>query len=310
MKINKITKQNNQFDTYSGKRCSFILPIKNSAKYLDSTFRHCRELVKPDDELIVIDGGSKDGSFQIIKKYRDLISHYISEPDIFVTQAFNKGILLAQGKYIKNLADDDIIHPEAMEQVIRILDINPKIDVLVCGGTKQYGRNISTVWLPANIGYGQDLRNPLIYGACGAGFVMRRRVFSLGLIPLGKTGDIEFILSCIKNKATVKFCRINLFHHVISNKSTIILHKNVWEKDLKKTVKTYFPRKFYYSYLIKKIMNTHPLNLEGLYKKIPFSRLMLFPLSYVFQKVLKIIFKKPQKNNQLREKYIWDNGFS
>lgn len=49
-------------------------------------------------EYIVVDGGSKDGSFEVIKKYANKISHWVSEPDDGIYNAMNKGVRMAHGE--------------------------------------------------------------------------------------------------------------------------------------------------------------------------------------------------------------------
>lgn len=86
---------------------SVLTVCYNSAK----TIEHCIESVcsqsYPDIEHIIIDGGSTDGTLEIIDKYRDKISQLISEPDNGIYDAMNKGIRLATGDIIGILNSDD-----------------------------------------------------------------------------------------------------------------------------------------------------------------------------------------------------------
>jgi len=126
------------FDKFSSKRISFILPTKNRAQSLKKALERLKKLKHENDEVIVVDGGSNDSTIQIIKKNKRIVDKYISESDINPTHAVNKGILLASGIYIKNLSDDDIYFPKAMEQAIGVMEANPDIDILECGGIVYY----------------------------------------------------------------------------------------------------------------------------------------------------------------------------
>lgn len=64
----------------------------------------------PDIEYIIVDGASKDGSLEIIKKYEDKISKIISEPDHGMYEAINKGIRVAMGDIIGLLHSDDFLY--------------------------------------------------------------------------------------------------------------------------------------------------------------------------------------------------------
>ena len=63
-------------------------------------------------EYIIIDGNSTDGTQQIIEKYRDRLSHYISEPDKGMYDAINKGLQLATGDVIGLMHSDDEFYDE------------------------------------------------------------------------------------------------------------------------------------------------------------------------------------------------------
>src|SRR5437016_1946889 len=89
---------------------SIIIPTLNRAKYIErcllSVFNEI-ETDYPNTEVIVIDGGSKDGTVDILKKHSHKITYWISEPDSGVSEAINKGITKAQGEVIRLLGDDD-----------------------------------------------------------------------------------------------------------------------------------------------------------------------------------------------------------
>ena len=208
--------QHTPFDAYASKRVSFILTTKNRAERLDRVLTLAQEYVKPEDELIIVDGLSTDHTVEVINRHSDIVDILISEPDLNASHALNKGILLSRGKYIRPICDDDVLHPEAMEQAIRVLEEHPEVDLLVCGGTRQKEECIYPFYLPPGTDYGRSVEDLFRYGVCGAGFIIRRSAISLiGLIPMGVATDGAFVAQSISRGGNVKFCRINLFHHPI-----------------------------------------------------------------------------------------------
>lgn len=81
-------------------------------------------------EFIIIDGGSKDGTVDIIKKYQQYIDYWISEPDKGIYNAMNKGIEKATGDYIYFLGADDDLNNGALDKVVQYLDGETDI---ICG---------------------------------------------------------------------------------------------------------------------------------------------------------------------------------
>lgn len=79
-------------------RISIVTPSFNTARYLEETIRSVLLQGYPDLEYIVIDGCSTDGSIEIIKKYEQWITHWISESDEGYADAVNKGFSLATGE--------------------------------------------------------------------------------------------------------------------------------------------------------------------------------------------------------------------
>lgn len=86
---------------------SIITPSFNHGQFLEQTIRSVVEQDYPNIEYIIIDGGSTDGSTDIIKRYEDHIAYWTSEPDRGISDAFNKGIKASSGDYIQFLNSDD-----------------------------------------------------------------------------------------------------------------------------------------------------------------------------------------------------------
>lgn len=98
-------------------KISIITVTYNSAATLEETIQSVTNQSYPDIEYIVIDGQSTDGTLEIIEKYKNKISKVISEKDLGLYDALNKGISLATGEVIGLLHSDDFyIHPLVIEK--------------------------------------------------------------------------------------------------------------------------------------------------------------------------------------------------
>lgn len=81
-----------------------------------------------DFEYIIIDGGSTDGSVDIIKQYADRIDYWVSEPDKGIFNAMNKGIFKASGEYLNFMNSGDTLYDEYT--ISRFLNITSNEDVI------------------------------------------------------------------------------------------------------------------------------------------------------------------------------------
>ncbi len=97
---------------------SVIIPSFNQGRFIEETIRSILLQGYPRIEIIIIDGGSKDETVDIIKKYERWISYWVSEPDKGQSDALNKGISRATGEYIGWQNSDDIYLPNAFSTLI------------------------------------------------------------------------------------------------------------------------------------------------------------------------------------------------
>ncbi|MEL7633367.1 glycosyltransferase family 2 protein [Sporomusa sphaeroides] len=90
-------------------KVSVITVCYNSAKTLEDAIGSVVNQTYPNLEYIIIDGGSTDGTVDIIKKYKEKISYWISEPDEGIYDAMNKGLKRATGEWVYFLGSDDYL---------------------------------------------------------------------------------------------------------------------------------------------------------------------------------------------------------
>lgn len=99
---------------------SIITVNLNNCKGLKRTIESVVSQVFTDYEWIVIDGGSTDGSYELIKQYDDYFSYWCSEPDKGIYNAMNKGIAHARGKYLQFLNSGDyLLNPNVLSIIFQ-----------------------------------------------------------------------------------------------------------------------------------------------------------------------------------------------
>lgn len=98
---------------------SIVTVVFNNDKTLERTIQSVFDQTYKNIEYIIIDGGSTDGTLEIIKKYADKLAYWVSETDQGMYDAMNKGIRLAKGKWIHILNSDDYyVNNKVLEKVI------------------------------------------------------------------------------------------------------------------------------------------------------------------------------------------------
>ncbi|MBK8480836.1 MAG: glycosyltransferase [Proteobacteria bacterium] len=92
---------------------SVVTPVFNGVRYLAEALASVRAQTYDNVEQIVVDGGSTDGTIELLRAHEESIDYWISERDQGMYDAYNKGIALARGRYIKNLNHDDLLSPQS-----------------------------------------------------------------------------------------------------------------------------------------------------------------------------------------------------
>lgn len=111
----------------SNPKISIITITYNSEKTLEETIKSVISQKYDNLEYLIIDGGSRDKTMDVVEKYRSKIDFVVSEPDNGISDAFNKGIAHATGEIIGIINSDDILLPGALETVAN--HYSPSIDV-------------------------------------------------------------------------------------------------------------------------------------------------------------------------------------
>jgi glycosyltransferase involved in cell wall biosynthesis len=90
-------------------RVTVVTPSFNQADYLERTIISVHNQGYPNLEHIIMDGGSNDGSVDIIRKYEKRLAHWRSEPDKGQSDAINHGASVATGRYMMWINSDDLL---------------------------------------------------------------------------------------------------------------------------------------------------------------------------------------------------------
>ena len=150
-------------------KISIITVCFNSQKTIEETLKSVSSQTYNDVEYIVIDGKSQDSTVSIIKKYENIISKWISEPDKGLYDAMNKGINMATGDIIGILNSDDIfLNDNVLNEVARFHSNNAVEAsigniVQINNKSKIIRRYTSKYWTPKKLKFGFMPPHPSIF---------------------------------------------------------------------------------------------------------------------------------------------------
>lgn len=112
-------------------KISIVTPSYNQAEFLERTIKSIIDQNYPNLEYIVIDGGSSDGSVEIIKKYSSQIDYWVSETDNGQSNAINKGLKIATGDWVAWQNSDDIYYPGAFIALAKAVQKRPDVSLII-----------------------------------------------------------------------------------------------------------------------------------------------------------------------------------
>lgn len=108
---------------------SIITVTYNAEKYIEQTMQNVFAQTYSNIEYLIIDGGSTDGTLEIIEKYKPRLAYSVSEKDNGIYDAMNKGIVMAKGKLIGIINASDFYEPDAVETIVKAFLANPKAGI-------------------------------------------------------------------------------------------------------------------------------------------------------------------------------------
>ena len=115
-----------------------ITPSYNQGRFLAETMDSVLSQGIPDLEYIVVDGGSTDESVEVIKRYEEHLTYWVSEKDRGQSHAINKGLALATGTWVAYLNSDDVYLPGALQSLLAALEKRPGAR-WIAGGVVGFG---------------------------------------------------------------------------------------------------------------------------------------------------------------------------
>ena len=201
---------------------SIITISYNSVKTIERTIQSVLAQICKDYEYIIVDGASKDGTLDVVKKYEPLFEgrmKWISELDTGIYNAMNKGIKRSSGEIIGIVNSDDWLEKDALDVVAKAFaDNGEDVDALYCGGisfhrtdgrVKRWDVNLKSFKRQAPLYIMSGIRHP-------ATFVPRQVYDRIGLFneQMKLSADQDFILRCHFNG--VRFIEIP---QILSNMS-------------------------------------------------------------------------------------------
>lgn len=122
-----------------------VVPSLNQGEYLERTLKSLLDQGYPGLEIIVVDGGSSDGTIDVLKRYAGRLTWWCSEPDGGQTQAINKGFRISSGGIMAWLNSDDQLLPGTLFRVAQWFGEHPETDAL-------YGQRIMVDALDREVG--------------------------------------------------------------------------------------------------------------------------------------------------------------
>lgn len=111
-------------------RVSIVTPSFRQAAFIERTIKSVMDQRYPNLEYIVQDGGSEDGTREILERYADRLASWESSPDGGQAHAINRGFARATGEIMAWLNSDDILLPDALASVIDYFSRHPDVDVV------------------------------------------------------------------------------------------------------------------------------------------------------------------------------------
>ena len=170
---------------------SIVMPSYNQASYLEEAICSILDQHYPNLEFMILDGGSTDGSIEIIKKYADKLAYWQSKPDMGQTDALIQGFERATGEILGWVNSDDILLPNCLDHVASAYLSSPKVGIFYGYYflIDEIGQIIECKRVPNNKVEWFAKRGHWVFNSIGT-FFTRQAYFSIG----GLNSDLNYVM--------------------------------------------------------------------------------------------------------------------
>jgi len=255
---------------------SYIMTTYNKLTYLKVTLPLLIAACKNNEEIVIVDGGSSDGTVEYLKELygQKKIHQFISEKDFGEAHGTNKAILMAKGELLKIITDDDIFDFRVIEFCKNHLLKNKEIDICGSDGISCSSLNKTNDLKPTiyRDGFLEWKVNKKPFLFCGLSYMIRKSSISkLGLLSTQfKIIDIEYSVRVSSLNANIVFCNAYSFSNIVGPDSNSNKFFNAIKQEKKSLMYLYKNiSNLNYSIELKHIVKTNLENLIGKNKTKP-----------------------------------------
>ncbi|MCD8194091.1 MAG: glycosyltransferase [Tannerellaceae bacterium] len=185
-------------------KISIITVTYNAGDCLNKTITSILSQSYPAIEYIIIDGGSVDGTLEIIKEYANSLTYWVSEPDKGLYDAMNKGIAKATGDYIWFInAGDTLYSNDTVRQMIHSLPGAKELPGVIYGETAIVDAEGTFIGMrrlkaPAHLTW-KDFRKGML--VCHQSFLAKREIAPLYNLQYKLAADFDWCIQCLKKSS-------------------------------------------------------------------------------------------------------------
>jgi glycosyltransferase involved in cell wall biosynthesis len=224
-------------------KVSIVTPSYNQGHFLEQTILSVLNQTYQNIEYIIMDGGSKDNSVEIIRRYESKIAYWQSMPDKGFSDAISSGFERSHGEILAYLNSDDLLAPDAVEKAVEYFETHPNVAMVygnrVCideaGSLLYYKPNVpffeKTLFIAMTIGQESCFWRRDVYNSCGGmdtslNFAIDYDLFSK-ISQCAQIDHVGNIWGFFRKHQNSKTCSQ---YQSLGKKECLLIQNNIWHK--------------------------------------------------------------------------------